>query len=43
LVRSLMRTTTQALMVCPTMKPANPATISCVYAWTMFSKCSWLG
>ena len=30
LVRSLILTTTHALMVCPTMKPANPATISWV-------------
>ena len=27
LVRSLIATTTQALMVCPTMKPASPAMI----------------
>ncbi len=43
LVRSLISTTTHALMVWPTMKPASPATISWVYAPTMFSKCSWLG
>ena len=30
LVRSLMSTTTHALMVWPTMKPASPATMSCV-------------